>query len=983
MTGLYNGVAGLSGWTGLWGNVSSLWSGATGLQDGSGGTIWSTLGSGLTVFHDLNNTPVMKDFEGGIAAVGDPVALVFDSATWYGEPLATVLTAQTDVKSAGTTGLAGTATAASYNTGTGVGSVSRAGDVNNQSFVTWTGLPSWSVYAVDIENTGSAELQVRSGLYNGFIVGTLAAGQRKTVYAPPPVTPQITLVCSVNASTTQFTVHSFKQVPGYHMSQLTLANRPILRQDSLTGAYYLQADGTNDIMQTRSLDLSGTDKLGVFAAQRTTSIAGGLLLENSISSGISNGAFAVFTPMNPNTYGARVRGTSTADIPTPASYAPPNTGVMTLLGNLAGPTTAQLRVNGAVASSSNTAVGGGTFGNYQVFYLARSGGTVNRFTGNYYGDIIYSGTPTTAQIEYVEAYYNALALPPQLQLSFTTGVLDSRVTFTRSSTATFVGSNGLIQTAATNTPRFDYDPNGNLLTYSEQFDNVAWSKTATVTANQLAAPDGAINADLVSTVANFDYVRQVITATANALYTTTFFVKPVSGSTTVRILLTNPTQTEYAGSYFGLTGGGSLGAAITTGTGVLVSRSITNVGNGWYRCSVTATNNTTSLYALIDNQTGGVMSFGVWGAQLQEGPTATAYIPTTATAPVRTIKGLLLETQSTNLLTYSEQFDNAAWTTTNITVTADAAVSPDGATTADKLDEGAATGVHSVLQSFTSVSGQPYAVTFYLKNGDARYAQIFFGSAGHGLTAYANFDLQAGTVGTVGATATASMTYVGNGIYRCGIVATATASTAGASAQLGIITDSSSARALSYTGANKFIYAWGAQLEALHFASSYIPTVASQVTRTRDDAIMEGSNLTSWCNPNEGTLVSEHVARLGVDQQPFAIDLLSASYLLRTRQFANVYSFVVRDPTNRDLFSTPVPALTEGQIVKIAAAYATNDVALSGGGQAVSTGSVFTPFTPTRATIGTAAGTTSIHVRSVAYYNRRLTNAQLQALSTP
>lgn len=37
MTGLYNGVVGLSGWSGLWGNVVGLWSGATGLQDGSGG----------------------------------------------------------------------------------------------------------------------------------------------------------------------------------------------------------------------------------------------------------------------------------------------------------------------------------------------------------------------------------------------------------------------------------------------------------------------------------------------------------------------------------------------------------------------------------------------------------------------------------------------------------------------------------------------------------------------------------------------------------------------------------------------------------------------------------------------------------------------------------------------------------------------------------------------------------------------------------
>jgi len=52
-----------------------------------------------------------------------------------------------------------------------------------------------------------------------------------------------------------------------------------------------------------------------------------------------------------------------------------------------------------------------------------------------------------------------LVLPaPALSLDFLSGTLDSRITFTRSGTATFVGSNGLIQSAAINVPRFDYDP---------------------------------------------------------------------------------------------------------------------------------------------------------------------------------------------------------------------------------------------------------------------------------------------------------------------------------------------------------------------------------------------------------------------------------------------------------------------------------------------------------------------------------------------
>ena len=172
----------------------------------------------------------------------------------------------------------------------------------------------------------------------------------------------------------------------------------------------------------------------------------------------------------------------------------------------------------------------------------------------------------------------------------------------------------------------------NLLTFSEQLDFAIWDKTASVTANSLVAPDGATTADLVSTVANFQYVRQLVTATANAAHTLSFYVKPVSGSTTVRLLLTDATQTEVAGSNFDLVGAGSLGTLFQVGTGVVTSRTVTQLANGWYRCTVSGTVNTTGLYGYIDNHSNGTMSFGVWGAQLVQGVTAGDYQPTTSTA---------------------------------------------------------------------------------------------------------------------------------------------------------------------------------------------------------------------------------------------------------------------------------------------------------------------------------------------------------------
>ena len=108
---------------------------------------------------------------------------------------------------------------------------------------------------------------------------------------------------------------------------------------------------------------------------------------------------------------------------------------------------------------------------------------------------------------------SATGLPtirPSLNLDFAnTKYLDSRVTFSRTSTATYYDQYGTLQTAAMGEARFDYDPatgeakgllieeqRTNLLTYSEQFDNAAWIKTRlSVDANNTTAPDGTLTAD--------------------------------------------------------------------------------------------------------------------------------------------------------------------------------------------------------------------------------------------------------------------------------------------------------------------------------------------------------------------------------------------------------------------------------------------------------------------------------------------------------
>jgi hypothetical protein len=128
-----------------------------------------------------------------------------------------------------------------------------------------------------------------------------------------------------------------------------------------------------------------------------------------------------------------------------------------------------------------------------------------------------------------------------------------------------------------------------------------------------------------------------------------------------------------------------------------------------------------------------------------------------------------------------------------------------------------------------------------------------------GTTIAAWFDLSTGSVGTVvGTGVSASITSVGNGWYRCSLNnATYTVTTN--DYVLYIATTDGD---VSYTGDGySGIYIWGAQLEALALSTSYIQTVASQVTRAADAASMTGTNFSSWYAQGEGTLYVESLAQ--------------------------------------------------------------------------------------------------------------------------
>ena len=141
---------------------------------------------------------------------------------------------------------------------------------------------------------------------------------------------------------------------------------------------------------------------------------------------------------------------------------------------------------------------------------------------------------------------------PTLTLDFLTGALDPRITFTRTTTATFVGSDGLIKTAAIDEPRFEYDPTTlqprglliepsrtNFLLHSSDLTQLAWVKVNATVAMTATGPDGAANSatTVTATAGNATVLQTTVLSSDN--YISSFYIKRRTGVGTVEITQNN------------------------------------------------------------------------------------------------------------------------------------------------------------------------------------------------------------------------------------------------------------------------------------------------------------------------------------------------------------------------------------------------------------------------------------------------------------
>ena len=170
---------------------------------------------------------------------------------------------------------------------------------------------------------------------------------------------------------------------------------------------YLRFNGTNQWLQTNSIDFTATDKMTVFAGVRKLSDAAtGLLTEFSASTATNAGSFFVALPIaSTASYRFESKGTVISSASSLfAAYPAPITNVLTGIGDISGDQ-AILRVNGVQAASSTADQGTGNFGNYPLYIGARAGSSL-WFNGRLYGMVVAGKQASAAEIQDTEKYMN-------------------------------------------------------------------------------------------------------------------------------------------------------------------------------------------------------------------------------------------------------------------------------------------------------------------------------------------------------------------------------------------------------------------------------------------------------------------------------------------------------------------------------------------------------------------------------------------------
>ena len=332
--------------------------------------------------------------------------------------------------------------------------------------------------------------------------------------------------------------------------------------------------------------------------------------------------------------------------------------------------------------------------------------------------------------------------------------------------------------------------------------------------------------------------------------------------------------------------------------------------------------------------------------------------------------GFLVEEARTNSLLQSSDL-TSGWNLEGFARTANSTTAPDGTNTAVKISS--TTGTFGYLKR-DNVSSPAGVVTYswYAKAAEANWfciADIQFG------TFIAYFNLATGELGTLSAGTSHSITPAGNGWYRCSV----TGSNTGLSSVWGCFTVISNGYTLTPAPIGNGVHVWGPQLEAGAFPTSYIPTEGSSRTRAADTASITGKNFRDFFNTSQGTFFVEYKTTSPYNQRILAFGNSGVTTIISNEGVigSGTYYSGIGNISGSAIDGVKVAATTS--VSESAGSFDGNAAVLTG---ACSYYAGASSLNIISLDVGAGAPVGQNSIKRLSYYPKRLTNQQLQVLTT-
>ena len=336
-------------------------------------------------------------------------------------------------------------------------------------------------------------------------------------------------------------------------------------------------------------------------------------------------------------------------------------------------------------------------------------------------------------------------------------------------------------------------------------------------------------------------------------------------------------------------------------------------------------------------------------------------------------KGLLIEESRTNLQTYSAGAFNTQYTKAGSPTVSDNSASGIGGPLTASAVTGAAVGDY-IYRDATTVITTKYTRSIYVSNVNATQSRLVVRSSSSACDVYLNWS--GATLSSLSVSAgAASFVDCGNGVYRVILVYTALETT-----------DRLRITPASVVG-SATINIYGSQLEAGAFATSYIPTTTTSLTRNADQVVMTGTNFSDWYNASESTLMTEASTFSNAATDKFVANINNNGFpnrILMNFTATNNFSASLVSNSVSQVSGTNGVAAALNTPTKMCFATKLNSFAFSQSGVAPTTDNLgVMPVTVDRLWIGSAFTSAFLngHMRQIKYWPQRLINAETQAFS--